>query len=188
MPSNLSLKLSRRDAVDRALSQVGKGKYELGTGGRNPANKSPFGKSRRGKPGTNWCDCSGFIAWCLGYDRVQNLGLDTEVWYSCAEIISDTYHVNPRLFHRFTGLVIPGDILVYGPKGKMKWGHIGIITKVLPGFTRGSDDWWKYVEVTHCSTGNGGVAVRTSNAKLWYDSLKKKNSGSYFLAYNHFEY
>ena len=190
MPSNLSLKLTRQEAVQRALSQVGQGRYDLGAGGRNPSNKSPFGAPRsarnKDKGGRDWCDCSGFIAWCLGYDRVQNLGTKEELWYSCREIISDSYHDNPKLFSQFKGIVNPGDIIVYGPKGKMKWGHIGIVTKVLPGFVRGSHDWWKFVEVTHCSTGNGGVAIRTSNAKLWFDSLKKKDSGSYFLTYNHF--
>ena len=172
-------------ARDRALSMVGKGRYELGTGGRKPTNATPFSASRRGQPGNVWSDCSGFVAWALGYDRVQNLGLDTEVWYSCEEIIEDARN-RGDMFDLVGGEVKVGDIIVYGPKGKMKWGHIGVVTKILPGFVRFSDDGWKYLEITHCSTGNGGVAVRTSNAKLWYDSFKKKNSVSRILRYRHF--
>ena len=173
--------------MNRALKMVGKGKYELGTGGRKPSNITPFAASRKGKPGNTWCDCSGFVAWALGYDRVQDLSLPTEEWYSCEGIIDDAHYLK-RMFEMIpmNEPVLPGDIIVYGPKGKMKWGHIGVITEVLPGFVRLSDDYWKHLRVTHCSTGNDGVAVRTSDAKVWGESLKKKDSPAYILRYKHY--
>lgn len=190
LKSNSSLSLKRNDAVLRALSMVGKGVYELGAGGRKPSNKDPLGDSRKGKPGRMYCDCSGFVCWSLGIDRLQtwaNSNPDDDTWYSCEWMIEDALSEKYVLFEKIPldKQVMPGDIIVYGPKGKMKWGHVGLITSVLPGFKRGETDWWKFLSITHCSTG-GTAAVRTSNAKIWYDALIKKDSGAYIIRYRGF--
>ncbi|WP_157179566.1 hypothetical protein [Rhizobium sp. CF142] len=49
-------------AVNRALSATDKGtRYGLGTGEMDPGNPSPAANRK--------CDCSGFVAWCLGMSR-----------------------------------------------------------------------------------------------------------------------
>lgn len=179
------MSLTRSQVVSRALKHDGKGKYELACGGRNPANPSPFARSKKGKPGTQYADCSGFVAWCLGYDRVQGLGTSKEEWYSTTEQLDDALKPG-GLFTKLTltAVVEPGDVIVYpagvDPKGKKhKYGHVGIITRVNPDFVRLGDKWWTKLWITHCSTG-GDSAIRTSNAKLWADR------GGYIIRYNHF--
>ncbi len=174
MPSNPSLGMYPAWAVVRALSQVGKGKYGLGKGGRNPYALTPFV--------AGVCDCSGFVAWCLGYDRVQDLGEDTETWYSTTEMVADAM-TKPYLMFRKVGLrekVREGDVIVYPAGNGRKYGHVGVITGVLPGFKRLAEGWWAHLEVTHCTTGYK-TAIVTTNALLW------ANRGGYILRYVHQE-
>jgi len=169
--------------VSRALRFDGTGNYELGCGGRNPASANPFAKSKRGKPGTKYADCSGFVAWCLGYDRVQGLSTTGEEWYSTSAMLDDALKPG-GLFTKLTLTteVLPGDVIVYpageDPKGKKhKYGHVGIITSVKPSFVRLGERWWDNLWITHCSTG-GESAIRTGNAKLWADR------GGYIIRYD----
>lgn len=174
-----SLSLNRSEVVSRALKFDGQGRYELGCGGRNPEAKNPFAKSKKDKPGSNFADCSGFVSWCLGYDRVQDLGLHaSERWYSTTEMVADAVGAN-RMFSKLTltAVVLPGDIIVYPAHDKYKYGHVGIITSIKPDFVRLGAKWWDKLWITHCSTG-GQAAIRTSNAKLW------NNRGGYIIRYN----
>lgn len=160
------------ESVYRALSQLGKGKYVLGKGGRNPANFTPFV--------AGGCDCSGFVAWCLGYDRVQDLGTALETWYSTTEMVNDA-SAKPYLMFRKVGLkeaVREGDIIVYPGGNGRKYGHVGLITGILPGFRRLEDGWWAHLEVTHCTTGYKNAIVQT-HAGLWAER------GGYILRYVH---
>lgn len=166
---------------------VGKGKYELGTGGRNPANNDPFATSRKGRPGRVYADCSGYIAWVCGYDRVYNLGLEDEWWLSCEGICDDasSYNDGPNYFTPIgkDQPIWPGDIIVYPPKSKLKWGHVGIIVEILPGFIRGSKDWWKYLKIAHCSP-RGESAVKITDAFLWHSCYTKYKTYSRIYSYN----
>ena len=46
----------------RAHSSVGQGiRYKLGRGGMYPGSPTPAA--------ANLCDCTGFVAWCLGFSR-----------------------------------------------------------------------------------------------------------------------
>ena len=46
----------------RANSAVGQGiRYKLGKGGMSPGSPTPASSSQ--------CDCTGFVAWCLGFSR-----------------------------------------------------------------------------------------------------------------------
>lgn len=180
MPQYESIPMVREEAVARALSCVGKGVYELGCGGRNPGLPSPFVASKRGRPGRFYVDCTGFSSWVLGHDRVQGLGTDEEEWYDTSAIFADAkkaqrmYRTVPR-----SEPVLAGDVLVYPDNGR-KQGHIGVITRVLPGFKRLGKGWENLLEVTHASTG-GKACVRTSHATLW------KERGGSILRYNHWE-
>lgn len=142
---------------------------------------SPFVKSLKEKPGIKYADCSGFTAWCLGYDRVQNLGLSTEKWYSTTEIYNDSLQLVPQMFTRVPMVtqILAGDIIVYPSSSLHRYGHIGVISRVLPGFVRLGRRWWTHLAVTHCSTG-GKNAIRTSDAKLW------KDREGVILRYKHF--
>lgn len=167
MPSYPSLNLYNTDVVRRALSMVGKGHYKLGKGGRNPNSRfGPFNADGQS-------DCSGFTAWCLGHDRVQGLGTPAETWYDTATVLQDARLETLPLYEHVTRrmTVKPGDAIVYyGPDKGKRYGHIGIITEVLPGFfsaRRDRTDWWKRLAVTHCTVTK--PAVITTDARLWKD-------------------
>lgn len=160
---------------------VGKGRYELGTGGRDPSKPNPFSSSRKGREGKIYSDCSGFVAWACGYDRVQNLGTSFEKWYSCEGIVDDA--TGYQDLYTPTDIVEIGDIIVYPPKGKLKWGHVGIIVEILPGFIRGSKDWWKHLKIAHCSP-RGSAAVKVTDAVLWHTCYTKYKTYSRIYSFN----
>lgn len=182
MPQYESIPLVREEVVARAVSLVGTGVYELGCGGRNPAAASPFAASRRGRPGRVYVDCTGFTSWCLGHDRVQDLGEDTETWYDTAGVFNDA-QAKPYLMYApipRDEQVLVGDVIVYPDSKTRKQGHIGIITRVDSRFKRLAKGWPDLLDITHASTG-GRVAVRTSTARLWAER------GGSILRYIHME-
>lgn len=161
-------------AIARALAQRGKGIYKLGGGAYFTAADCYAADGNR-FPG--FCDCSGFVAYTLGYRRG---GWNTDAIYADR---------NRGTRFRLVGqheAVRPSDVIVKpGPDrdgdGQRDFpGHVGIITGVKAGFVRGAADWYKRLEVTHCSgrgqltidptTGKVYGAVRTTDASGWRSS------------------
>jgi cell wall-associated NlpC family hydrolase len=161
--------------------------YKLGTGGRNPANDYP--QDDAGK-----CDCSGFIAWAVGYDRFQGYDVHGEErWINTDAIL---YAANPSavepMFDTTAALrpdgkpnfrlveraekVAPGDLLVYGSThvaGARIPGHVGLIVNVGGDFVRRGANWWKHLSVAHCSPSNSkkfgpGHAIAVTDATIWH--------------------
>lgn len=79
-------------SVLEARRWVGGGVYKLGAGGRNPDDGTPFDRDGR-------CDCSGFVAHCLGIDRKQPDG-----WVNTTAIVLDAQHPGGR-FELVAGVV-----------------------------------------------------------------------------------
>ena len=111
--------------VARALSALGKNtRYKLGAGGYNPDAEHP-GRD---------CDCSGFVAWVIGYSRKHKFGSSS--WISTSDMVRDAKG-KQALF----GLIddpVPGCVVVYGDAGG-KQGHCGIITRIEEGKLYGVD-------------------------------------------------
>lgn len=175
--------MTRAEVVARAYAQRGLGWYKLGGGAKFTA---PDAFAPDGNQYPNSCDCSGLVAYCLRYRRGS---------YNTDGITRDALHTKNRfrLIERGEPIV-PSDIIVRpGPDengdGKRDSpGHVGIVTNVLPGFVRGGDEWWKFLEVTHCSgrlqntidtlnvdpfspkTGKRYGAVRSTDASVWKSS------------------
>jgi hypothetical protein len=136
------------DVVTRARSVVGSGTYKLGMGGRNPELNEPFDKFDR-------CDCSGFVAWCLGIDRYQPGRIDGD-WIETTAVYHDTQLFTPMNDR------LPGYVIVY-PDANGHQGHIGIISAV--------DFGGRITRVIHCShsnseSGKGAVQETAPNVFL----------------------
>lgn len=146
-------------AIARAQSVVGQPcKYKLGEGGRLWHKDTPW------NPHAMACDCSGFVAWCLGMDRHTadpaykkwNGG-----WIETTAIARDA-HLEPGV-GLFDELPQPqvGALYVYPDRrveGKVRQGHVGIIVGLDP------------VRVVHCSAGNYrrvGYAIAETDDGLW---------------------
>src|SRR5512134_3458520 len=163
--------------IVRARTQLGKLKYRLGAGGRKPLAASPG----------PYCDCAGFVTWCLGFDRYQPAsrsdfptvagGWD---WVNTDSMIAAARSGKGW----FQELAEPevGCLVVYPSiyrKGeRVRVGHVGIVTQVptrwdpVIGYGR--------LTVIHCSAGNykrTGSAVQETSGMPW------ANKGSLFLRY-----
>ena len=168
--------ITRAEVAARALAATAglPTRYKLGMGGRNPGATHPAPMMA--------CDCSGFSAWATGHDRRQFAPghrladkVTGEMWYDTRTIVNDAKartHLIYAVVMR-TEEVVPGMLLVYSPdEANLPYGHVGVITKVKDGFVRGrvkpGEEWWRFLEVTDCSTGRGATAIRTRpNARLW---------------------
>lgn len=142
------------EVLRRARSQLGRRiRYELGSGGITPSAPGPEGPDGA-------CDCSGFVAWCLGVGRriiarfpdwPYGEWLNTETIVRCA--------LDPACAY-FDRLDEPrvGALIVYPWRGRRP-GHVGIVSAVSP------------VRVIHCSAGNyrkTGSAVAETDAALFF--------------------
>jgi hypothetical protein len=116
----------------RAHAAVAQGiRYKLGQGGMNPGSPTPGHD--------NQCDCSGFVAWCLGMSRHTadqfyvhfNGGWieTTAVWTDVGQSVGIFDETSKK----------PGAVVVY-PDAHGHEGHIGIIIDAN--------------SVVHCSKGN----------------------------------
>jgi hypothetical protein len=135
--------------IARAEAAVGQGiRYELGKGGYAPGHPLPT------KSGT--CDCSGFVAWCLGFDRRMTEMFYVQYnggWFETTAIykdIGESVGIFDELKTPRRGAVIvrPDTIA----NGQRREGHIGLLTA--------SD------KVIHCSKGNDtqtGDAIRETD-------------------------
>ncbi len=133
--SNGTISIAAENRALRALQWVGNNgiTYKLGAGGRTPA-QLPYVK------GEGELDCSGFVAWCCGYDRFQEgLGwINTDA----LEKLSDT---STSFIRVSSDEVAAGDIVVYGAGAKI--GHTGIVVAVgsRPDVENKASYW-----VAHC--------------------------------------
>lgn len=140
--------------LDRARTSLGhETVYKLGKGGYDPT--APLGKS---------CDCSGFVAWCIGVPRERpprsNKWLQTDTFWAGGP------SVGAGLFPEVSsGGAQPGDLVVY-PDGRWGQGHIGIVSEVADGgITR----------VIHCSSNwkNHGDAILETEPAAWQNPKRK---------------
>jgi hypothetical protein len=108
--------------IARARAAIGLGiTYGLGKGGTNPLAPTPANSA-------NQCDCSGFIAWVIGYSRRPS-GNPTGGWISTSHIVADA-RGRQKLFRQIDAPV-PGSIAVY-PDANGHQGHTGLVVGVNP--------------------------------------------------------
>lgn len=110
-------------------------RYKLGKGGFDPSLPTPAP--------TGECDCSGFVAWCLGLGRDQRRAHG--FWISTTDIVRDALGAQ-RLFVRLEGPE-PGCVAAY-PDRAGRQGHAAIVAQARP--LAGID----------CSSARNGVAER----------------------------
>lgn len=159
------------DPLSRARSQIGRLRYVLGAGGRDPSAPDPGDR-------TAGCDCSGFVSWCLGLDRKQP-SFGAWGWISTDSLVAmartpgnDWFEEIPR--------PEPGCLVVYPGayvKGRRtRIGHVGLVSSVPA-------EWgpsYAGLRVIHCSAGNQrrlGHAVAETDGRPW------AGKGAMFLRY-----
>jgi hypothetical protein len=128
-------------ALARARACVGyPAVYKLGKGGYTPAAAIPFQRFMRLLPFPKsmlGCDCSGFIAWCLGVARDPKGRHDTAwpMWFETTNIVSDAKGKQRRFVPVAFKDAVVGDLIVYpdhkDAKGAYREGHIAIIADPL---------------------------------------------------------
>ena len=160
--------------VLRARQWVGQGHYCLGSGGKDPRALSPWTKCAKPKIhshaalGARFSDCSGFVDFCLGWDRNDPV----YGWRYCDSLFADAKKQVPGDL----GYEVPiisvrvGDIVVYrskdidGDGDRDIIGHIGIVDFVP---TDGPVTW-RTIRVIHCSSRPvGDPAVKRTDGRLW---------------------
>lgn len=159
MPNN-PVAVTRADVVRRAQSMIGKGVYKLSKGGRVPSNLTPLVDGQ--------CDCSGFVAWCLGVDRYQPGKVAGGDWIETSAVAYDAVHFG-SLFSQVwkDHLHQPGDLIVYGDSSRMvqgkkrtAQGHIGVVETV--------DANGRAEMVIDCASGRGLKAVGRRPASFFF--------------------
>lgn len=171
MGSNGKIEMTREVAVGRAMaaSRHLSYAYKLGAGGRNPNSEHPYNNLGQ-------VDCSGFVAWALGYDRLQPGDRSNQEgrWVYTDSIQKDGINSrNDFRLVRKTESVLPGDLLVYAGttvNGERKPGHVGMIVKVGPLFRRGEAGWHKHLSVAHATPSHRrkyGNVVAVTDAVIW---------------------
>lgn len=125
--------------VARARSAVGQGiRYALGCGGWEPTDALPCRKVFRRPKGklvpvrALWCDCSGFVAWCIGLSRKTTI-FRGKWGISTVSIHRDA--MGPGKWFRLLDPgedPLPGDFAVYPDRfdavaRKTLQGHVGVI-------------------------------------------------------------
>jgi hypothetical protein len=158
------------EALDRARSMIGKTiRYSLGAGGRDPWDKDPATEVA-GARASATCDCAGFVAWALGYDRKQP---ESEFplwggWINTDSAIEEAKRTH-LWFLRTLAPEVGGMVVFPSTRvdGKRTPGHIGIITEVTSW--SGEADFGR-IRVVHCSGGNDrrlGHAIDETSGKVW---------------------
>lgn len=170
------------EAIARARSMIGSSiHYQLSphNGGRNP--NAP-------DPASHWvddanhavatCDCAGFVAWALGYDRYQPHDFPPwDGWINTDSMIFESDHGA----HWFRTLSAPqaGCLVVYPSHGAAPnhvIGHVGLVVDV------GSSG----LRVVHCSHGNDrrlGYAIAETDDAPWRDVAGAPPKHARYLAY-----
>ena len=128
------------EVVARARHAIGKGIiYKLGAGGKDPARALPATAGA--------CDCSGFVAWCLGLPRRQP---ETIGWIETSRMVRDARGANLLFVEVLEPQ--PGDVIVY-PDRNGRQGHCGIVSQVDGG-----------LRVIHCASRGLNDAIRETSA------------------------
>lgn len=135
--------------IARAEVSVGKGiRYKLGKGGMNPGSPLPSS--------ANFCDCSGFVAWCFFMSRKTNQAFYVNQnggWIETSAVWKDI----GSSVGIFEPLERPkrGAVVVFPDSGQRQ-GHIGLVT--------GPNT------VIHCSMGNDrrtGDAIQETDMSVF---------------------
>lgn len=166
--------MTAREAVARARSMVARDVvYRLGAGGVDPKAPTPTTGGA--------CDCSGFVAWCLGVSRKTDHPLYASWnggWLETSAIVRDIKLTGAGLFLwcRTWDAAAPGDLLVYGDAGGHQ-GHVGMIVQLAPKGRRSLES----TRVVHCSLGNyrttGKAVQETSAAPTFRRALVGRYAG-----------
>lgn len=164
-PSGLRIRLTTpQQAVERALDWVDRpSTYRLG-GGASIDYDTPFSAD-----GT--CDCSGFTAHVTGHNRIQRIAGRRVSFYTDNMIrdatgILNMYELLPPSASPLGAVIVKPGVYVAGRR--VRPGHCGIVTGVMRGFRRSSDDWWRHLLVAHCTPNRGSEsAVRLNDARAW---------------------
>jgi len=144
---------SRAAVLARARSAIGNGVvYVLGAGGRTPGSTSPAARITSEAGVAAGCDCSGFVAWCLGVDRYLPTWLPHYLggeWFETTAVFRDAKSPYGFVSEVPWAAALPGDVIVYGDHrdaaGVTHEGHIGLVSEVTENGP---------VSVIHCSLGN----------------------------------
>lgn len=149
-------------------------KYRLTkfNGGKDPYGEHPSVGSYSYGNRTPTCDCSGFVAWALGFDRFQPKDRFPSYggWVNTDSMISDAKR-SGSFFELLTApewgclVVSPSKYKrVDGRRKRVKVGHVGMVVGPLPA------EWgdnWDDLRVVHCSSSNsrrGGAIQETSGS------------------------
>lgn len=156
------------DAVARAMGQVGKGKYILGAGGRDPDAVTPWTK-RNGALGS---DCVGFVLWCWGIDRFQPSFPEYGGWINTDSAMREAERY-AQWFERVTlSRALPGDLVVWGSRyeagRRVRVGHVGLIVDERRVHALRADQRAAFhmLDVVHCSA-SGNIAVKLQPGRAW---------------------
>lgn len=140
--------------------------YKLGAGGKEPGRSHP---ADWGGPTGRWlCDCSGFTAWCLGFDRYQPDEFPTE-WINTDSMLADAERGGS--WFAFDDKPSIGGLVVYGAtyKGgrRIRVGHVALVVTVPAEFD--PLEVWLRTRVIHCSSSASakGNAITETDAALW---------------------
>ncbi len=146
-------------------------------GGKDPHARHPADYSYAFKTPT--CDCSGFVAWCLGFDRFQEATFSQfSGWVSTDSMIIEARRKGAWFeeirFPELGALVVTPGVRRHGRR--IRVGHVGMMTG-LPAEWDPAEPPWTDLIVTHCSSSNSrltGGAIRTTG---W------SSGGGVFLRY-----
>lgn len=172
--------LTPSDTVARARQHVGDKacKYQLGDGGTTPESMVPWDSD-------GGLDCSGFVAWCLGYDRYQQIGDKPKGYW----LNTDVIRAGGRNDFVEVDRPAPGVLLVYGrhPFGKKPYiGHVGMIVSVPAEWDSDEVPCWHALQVAHCHGPNGRrPGIEITGAYGWY-LHRHRMGGTRFMLYKDF--
>ncbi|HWR57787.1 MAG TPA: CHAP domain-containing protein [Thermodesulfovibrionales bacterium] len=146
------------ELLSRARSVSGKGiRYKLGSGGIKASSMTPANN-------VNECDCSGYVAWCLGLSRMTDNPVYQKFnggWINTDAIVNDA-NATVGIFERMD-TPKAGCLIVYpSSKPTTAVGHVGIVTAVTQ---KG-----EVSKVIHCSSGNyrrTGDAVQETGPEVF---------------------
>lgn len=145
-------KIPRLEVLARAKSALGRRTtYVMGAGGRNPGAELPSMRVVHEEGMVDGCDCSGFVAWCLGVDRYLPAWMphyENGDWFETTAVFRDARAPWGFVADVPWQAAQIADVLVWGDRkgtdGKHHQGHIGLVSEV--------DDKGP-LSVIHCSLG-----------------------------------
>jgi hypothetical protein len=183
-----------RNAVLRARSLVGTGRYLVGAGGRDPHASSPESTVR----GRRGCDGAGFLAWCFGYDRYHRgftYGWD---WINADSMIVESETLASwfrQLPEPEVGAVVAYSSIDLERDGRRdRVGRAGLVV-ALPASWSTDDHAWAAMRIIHCAPSiqrRRGYAIDETHAVAWAHRASYRGAShpcwrTRFLRYVHVE-